>query len=155
MTRAPMTSMTLSRWFDAPRSVVYRAFTEADQLAAWFGPVGFSVPSESVSVEARVGGHQRLTMVSDADPTFTSPLDATFTEVVPDERLVGTTDVTGIPGFEGIEGFTLTLDFSDEDGGTRLEVCQGPYTAEMAAGAGFGWESSFTKLDKVLAGVLR
>ncbi len=155
MADGPTTSMTLSRHFDAPRALVYRAFTEADQLAAWFGPVGFSVPRESVSVDARVGGHQRLTMVSDADPTVASPLDATFTEVVPERRLVGTTDVAGIPGFEGIEDFTLTLDFSDEDGGTRVDARQGPYTAQMAAGAALGWESSFTKLDAVLARATR
>jgi uncharacterized protein YndB with AHSA1/START domain len=35
----------LTRVFNAPRDLVYRAFTDPDQLARWYGPVGFSVPA--------------------------------------------------------------------------------------------------------------
>ncbi len=44
---------------------------------------------------------QRFVMVSDDDPTVRSPIDATFTEVVENELLVGHQDVEGIPGTTG------------------------------------------------------
>ena len=146
---AMSSDLVITRLFDAPRALVYQAFIDPDQLAAWFGPVGFSVPRESIDVDARVGGHQRLTMVSDEDPSFTSPVDATFTEVVENELLVGEETVT----FPDAEPVTLRmrLEFSDEDGKTRLTVTQGPYTPEIMGGAKEGWESSFTKLDALLA----
>lgn len=146
-----MDQLVISRLFDAPRELVYQAFTDPDMLAQWFGPVGFSVPRESVSVDARVGGHQRLTMVSDEDPNFSSPVDATFTEVVENELLVGYEDVEGIPGTEGVLRFEMRIELQDEDGKTRLTVTQGPYSEEMSGHAREGWNSSFTKLDKVLA----
>ena len=37
--------LRIERTFDAPRELVYRAFTNPDQIAAWFGPVGYSVPA--------------------------------------------------------------------------------------------------------------
>ncbi len=143
--------LVMSRHFDAPRARVYRAFTEPGLLAAWFGPVGFTVPPRSVSVDVRVGGRYRLTMVSDADPGFTSPVDAVFTEVVPDQRLVAVEDVAGVAGFEGVARFELALELTDDGDGTRLALRQGPYSAAVEVDARTGWESSFTKLDALLA----
>ena len=145
--------LVITRVFDAPRELVYRAFIDPDQLAQWFGPVGFSVPRDTVSVDARAGGHQRFTMVSDADPSFTSPVDATFTEVVENELLVGHESVEGIPGIPDGAAFSIRLEFHDEGGNkTRLVLRQGPYTPEMEGNAREGWNSSFTKLDALLAG---
>ena len=48
--------LVITRVFDAPRELVYRAFTDPDQLAQWFGPVGYSVPRiPSTSTPERVG----------------------------------------------------------------------------------------------------
>ncbi|SBT45175.1 SRPBCC family protein [Micromonospora auratinigra] len=140
--------LVVTRVFDAPRELVYRAFVDPDQLAAWFGPVGFSVPRDSVSIDARVGGHQRFTMVSDTDPEMTSPVDATFTELVENELLVGEQQVDF---GAGPVVFRLRVEFHDEAGGTRLVLRQGPYGPEMQEGAREGWNSSFTKLDALLA----
>jgi uncharacterized protein YndB with AHSA1/START domain len=136
--------LVITRVFNAPRQQVYRAFTDPDVLAQWFGPVGFSVPRESVDFDVRVGGQQRFVMVSDEDPEFKSPVNATFIEVVENERLAGT---------ETWEDGTMNLsfEFQDDDGGTRLVLHQGPYTEDMEAMAREGWESSFTKLDALLA----
>jgi uncharacterized protein YndB with AHSA1/START domain len=152
MTQATgMTDLSITRIFDAPRELVYRAFVDPGQLSQWFGPVGFSVPRDSVDVDARAGGHQRFTMVSDANPNDANRIDATFTEVVEDSVLDGYQDVEGIPGTEGIVRFQLRIELHDEPGGkTRLELRQGPYTPEFKAGAAEGWESSFTKLDALL-----
>lgn len=146
-----MTDLVITRIFDAPREMVYRAFVDPDQLSAWFGPVGWSVHRDTVAVDARPGGYQRFTMVNDEDSNQTSPVDATFTEVVENELLVGQETVTGIPGYDGVI-MRMRLEFHDEEGGrTRLVLTQGPYTEEWESGAREGWTSSFTKLDKLLS----
>jgi uncharacterized protein YndB with AHSA1/START domain len=144
--------ITISRMFDAPPELVYRMFVDPDQLCQWFGPVGYSVPCETVEIDARPGGFQRFTMISDDDPTYRNPIDATFTEVVENELLVGHQEVTGIPGTTGTVRFRLRLEFHEEEGGkrTRLELSQGPFTEQMGADTKTGWESSFTKLDLLL-----
>jgi uncharacterized protein YndB with AHSA1/START domain len=143
--------LVITRIFDAPRELVYRAFTDPDQLAQWFGPVGFSVPRDSVEIDARVGGRQRFVMVSDEDPSVTSPVDAQFAEVIENELLVGTQEVVGIPGTQGTVTMSLRLEFHDEGGKTRLVLRQGPFTKQIEDMSREGWNSSFTKLDTLLA----
>jgi uncharacterized protein YndB with AHSA1/START domain len=144
--------ISISRVFDASRELVYRAFADPDQLCQWFGPVGYSVPCESVQIDARTGGFQRFHMISDDDPTDRDTIDATFSEVIENELLVAHQDVTGIPGTTGTLRFRLRLEFHDEaDGKTRLELRQGPFTEQMGSDTTAGWESSFTKLDLLLA----
>ncbi|MCD0448260.1 SRPBCC domain-containing protein [Actinocorallia sp. API 0066] len=147
-----MTQLKITREFDAPRELVYRAFTDPDQLVQWFGPVGFSVPRESVELDVRVGGHERFTMVKDDDPSFVAPVSASYSEVVENELIVGFEDVEGLPGFEGITRFETRLEFADAgEGRTRLTIVQGPHNEEILKDAEAGWESSFTKLDALLA----
>jgi uncharacterized protein YndB with AHSA1/START domain len=142
--------VVISRHFDAPREAVYRAFVDPDDLAQWFGPVGFLVPRDTVYIDARPGGHQRFVMVSD-DGTMRSPIEATFTEVVENELLMGTEAVEGIPGFEGLVQLHLRLEFHDDEGGARVELRQGPFGDQLRADSIAGWNSSFTKLDALLA----
>ncbi len=139
----------MTRIFDAPRELVYRAFTDPDQLARWFGPVGCWVPRESIEVEVRVGGHLRFVMTAPDGP---SPVDATFTEVVDNELLAAAMEASGIPGVAGPLRVHLRLEFHDEGRGkTRLELRQGPFaTGQLGADTHAGWESSFTKLDALL-----
>ena len=151
MTDTETHEITITRVFDAPPELVYRAFVDPDQLCLWFGPVGFSVPCESVQIDARPGGFQRFVMISDDDPTFRNPIDATFSEVVENELLVGHQDVEGIPGTTGTVRLRLRLEFHEEPGGkTRLVLRQGPFTPELVEQTTVGWESSFTKLDLLL-----
>ena len=141
--------LVITRMFDAPRELVWKAFTDPDQLAAWFGPVGWSVPRDTVSVDTRPGGHQRFTMVNDADPTETSPVRATFTEVVEPELLAGEEEWQD-PQL-GPTTMRMRLEFHDEGGKTRLVLRQGPYPPDIEKMAREGWGSSFTKLDALLA----
>ncbi len=151
MAQAATHEITVSRIFEAPRELVYRAFVDPDQLCLWFGPDGFSVPCETVQIDARPGGFQRFVMVSDQDPTYRNPVDATFTEVIENELLVGHQEVTGIPGTTGSVRFRLRLEFHEEvNDKTRLELRQGPYAEQMGDDATAGWQSSFTKLDSLL-----
>jgi uncharacterized protein YndB with AHSA1/START domain len=109
------------------------------------------VPRDTVDVDARVGGHQRLVMVNDENPSERSPVNATFTEVIENELLVGTEEWEGVPGSQPAGRMYLRLEFHDEDGKTKLVLRQGPYTDEMEGMAREGWGSSFTKLDTLLA----
>lgn len=151
---APATlQLNLAREFAAPRERVYAAFTDPDQVAAWFGPVGWSVPRESVDLDVRDGGHQRFVMVSDEDPEMTSPVDAVYTRVIPGELLEGAEEFEGVPDLQGPTAMTARFAFEDAgDGRSRLVIDQGPYTEQLLAMAEQGWESSFTKLDALLAG---
>ena len=151
-TTTPDTELVITRIFKAPREAVYRAFTDSDQIAAWFGPVGWSVPRDTIEQDVRVGGHQRFTMVSDADSSKASPVNATFAEVVENELLVAEERWEGVPGMQDGGVMQMRLEFHDQgDRTTRLVLRQGPYTAEMQKMADMGWESSFTKLDALLA----
>jgi uncharacterized protein YndB with AHSA1/START domain len=145
-----VTDLVITRIFDAPRELVFRAFTDPDQLAAWFGPVGWSVPRDSVDLDVRAGGHQRFLMVNDDDPSQTSPVNAGFTEVIENELLAGEENVAHIPDF-GADVLRLRIEFFDEpDGRTRLVLTQSPFPQPMHEGAEAGWGSSFTKLDTLL-----
>lgn len=142
--------LDLHRHFAAPREAVYQAFVDEDQFAAWFGPAGCSVPRESVSVDARVGGHRRFTMVTQ-NGSLSLSVDMTLSEVIENRLLAGHEEMTGFPGADGMIGFTLRLGFVDEGDGTRLELLEGPYSIEMEATAREGWLQSFAKLDALLA----
>lgn len=144
--------LVLERIFDAPRHLVYRAFVDPDKLARWFAPVGWSVPRSTIDMDVRVGGHQKLVMVNDQNPSMTSPVNATFTEVIENELLVGSEEVPPEFGLPPGTKMHIRLEFHESEGGkTRLVLHQGPYTAQIATGAREGWSSSFTKLDALLA----
>jgi uncharacterized protein YndB with AHSA1/START domain len=55
--------ITITRVFDAPRELVFKAWTDPEHLAKWFGPAGMEIPRDSVEVDARVGGRFALRMV--------------------------------------------------------------------------------------------
>jgi hypothetical protein len=91
-------------------------------------------------------------MVNDDDPTWRSPVDATFTEVVEGVLLAGEETWEGVPGLQEGGTMRMRIEFHDEGPGrTRIVITQGPYTAQMQDLAGKGWASSFSKLDKLLA----
>ena len=79
--------ITITRVFDAPRERVWKAWTQPDQIARWWGKRGWSTPPESVTLDVRPGGVFRLNSINDEDGRE-MPLDTTFREVVEPERLV-------------------------------------------------------------------
>lgn len=147
------TELHIERVFDAPRELVWKAFTDPDQISQWFGPVGYSVPRESVDVDLRVGGQQRLTMVPDS-PEYPAagPSVGTFDEIVENELLVIHEDLDGdMAELFGATRIDLRIELHDENGKTRLVLHQGPYKDDFVGNARDGWNSSFTKLDTLLA----
>ena len=59
--------LVISRVFDAPRELVYRAFTDPDHLAAWWGPISNSLPRDEIVFHVRPGGYQWWTEANAAD----------------------------------------------------------------------------------------
>jgi uncharacterized protein YndB with AHSA1/START domain len=144
----------ISRLFGAPRELVYRAFTEPDHFAAWWGPIGNSIPRKEIEFDVRAGGHQRWTEVSAVDPGIRVHVHVDLAEVVHGELLDGLMHVTGaLP--DGIEPFEtrVRVEFYDEaGGGTRLEIRQW-LPRRLARPSEEGWRQAFTKLDAALMNV--
>jgi uncharacterized protein YndB with AHSA1/START domain len=152
MTTTTTAPFALTRIFEAPRAIVYREFTDPDLLAAWWGPVGNSLPRDEMDFDVRPGGHQRWTEIFPADPGSRVHVNLDLAEVVDGELLDGTMRLTGtLPGaFEPFET-RVRLEFHDEaDGQTRLEVRQW-LPEHLASPTEQGWFEAFTKLDAVLA----
>jgi uncharacterized protein YndB with AHSA1/START domain len=81
--------LQLTRVFDAPRELVFKAWTDANQFKQWFGAAACGgSSSRSVKVDARVGGKYRLQVQKDDGEFFTTV--GVYREVKPPERLVFT-----------------------------------------------------------------
>src|SRR5262252_8303636 len=79
--------ITIARVFDAPREMVFKAWTDPDQVARWFGPAGFDIPRESVEIDPRVGGNVSLRMVH-PESGMEYPLRYEIVELIAPELLV-------------------------------------------------------------------
>jgi uncharacterized protein YndB with AHSA1/START domain len=152
MTTTTAPQLALTRIFNAPRARLYQAFTDPDHFAAWWGPIGNSLPRDEIEFDVRPGGYQRWTEVFAADPQIRVHIRIDLTEVVEDKLLEGTLHASGrLPG--GFEPFEtrMRLEFHDEvDGRTRLEVRQWLPEHLVSPSEG-GWLEAFTKLDSTLA----
>jgi uncharacterized protein YndB with AHSA1/START domain len=141
----------ISRYFDAAPDLVFRAFTDADQLAQWFGPLVFVVPRDTVEADVRTGGHWKMVMVGKDDPEWRAPITASFTEVVENRLIVGYETAEGVPGIEDGTRMSLSIELIPEGDGTRLELRQGPFPEATREMSEVGWSQSFHKLDALLA----
>src|SRR4051812_25264939 len=107
--------LTITRIFDAPRDVVYRAWTDASQMKRWFGPRCFTNPS--CELDVRPGGAWRIVMQG---PTGSQhPCGGVYKEVVPSIRLVFTNNAYGPDGSILLEGHT-TVHFESAGRQTKL-----------------------------------
>jgi uncharacterized protein YndB with AHSA1/START domain len=129
-----MTRITITRVFDAPREEVWRAWTEPERIAQWWGKRGWSTPVSSVELDVRPGGVFRLNSINDEDGRE-MPMDAVYSEVVEPERLVfGTSSVTFI-------------DLGDGRTEMHFEATVSAEVADVAAG---GLASAFDRLEELL-----
>jgi uncharacterized protein YndB with AHSA1/START domain len=78
--------ITFTRVFDAPRELVWKAWTEPERLAQWFGPRGWTNPLENITMDVRPGGAFRIVSVSEDGSEM--PSVGVYREVVEPERLV-------------------------------------------------------------------
>ncbi|SOD64085.1 Uncharacterized conserved protein YndB, AHSA1/START domain [Streptomyces zhaozhouensis] len=100
---------TLTRVLDAPRDLVWRAWTEPDEMARWFHPRGMTSPREHLRADLRVGGRYAYVMVSD-DTGERTPTGGVYLEIAAPERLVFT---WGHPEAAAEDSPVVTVDLED------------------------------------------
>lgn len=143
-----MVELTITRVFDAPRELVWQAWTDPVQLSQWWGPRGISTPLDKIHLELRPGGSASLVMVDEATGEE-YPNTGTYLEVVEPERLVWRDD--GFP--DGTGAGTVTVTFTDLAGRTQLTIhAVADFTDEVRRDAEAGWGSMLDKLAAHLAG---
>ena len=140
--------ITITRVFDAPRELVWRAWTEPDRLASWWGPRGWSTAASAVEMDVRPGGVFRVTSVSDEDGSEMS-VAGVYREVVAPERLVLDEDGAGA----WHEGAVSELALADlGDGRTEMSFRTTIRTTdEMRSHAQAGLSGAFDRLAELLA----
>jgi uncharacterized protein YndB with AHSA1/START domain len=139
--------LVISRVFDAPRSLVYKAWTEPQHMINWLGPQGFT--SKILKSELRVGGAYRFYM---RDPQGGDHWQqGVFREIVEPEKLVFTYEWANEQG-QATRPQTLVTILLDEIGGkTRMTLRQGLFESVSARDDHQGgWNSSFERLAKYL-----
>jgi uncharacterized protein YndB with AHSA1/START domain len=106
------TQILITREFDAPRHLVYKAYTTPDLIKRWWS--GDRGKVTSVEVDLRVGGKWRYVMTANAG--FEVAFHGEFREIVPNERIVSTEVYEGMPDGEALD----TTTFTDKAGRTLL-----------------------------------
>jgi len=129
------------RLFRAPRELVWRRLTEPAELAQFWGPRGMSTPVDGIVVELREGGRFETLMIGEHG---SHRMVATFTEVVPPERLAWLEPASGVHT-------TSTLADLGADG-TEVVIHQRHVPEPMRAPeARAGFLTSLDKLEEHLA----
>jgi uncharacterized protein YndB with AHSA1/START domain len=137
--------VVITRVFDAPRDLVFRAWSDPDHVARWFGPEGFDTTRETVAIDLRVGGRYELAMV-EKDSGRRFPVLYEIVELDPPRLLVLKSDP--MPELGNHEATFTRVELHDEGGRTRMELTDGPYT--QASHAEAGWHGAFAKLAALL-----
>jgi uncharacterized protein YndB with AHSA1/START domain len=143
--------ITITRVFDAPRALVFKAWTDPKHVAQWWGPQCFTNPV--CEMDARPGGALRIVMRAPDGGEY--PMKGVFREVIAPERLVFTNTAVDNDGNHIIEGLT-TVTFADEGGKTKLTLhtrgtAMVDYAAKFLQGMEMGWTQSLEKLTAHLA----
>ena len=146
--------VTLTRIFNAPRELVYKAFTNREMMMEWWRPHGFSNPE--CEMDVRVGGKWKINMHA---PQMGFPnhwCHGVFLELHPFEKVVFTSraflDENDNAGIEGVN----TIILEDENGKTKLTlhaILTKLATGLQAAADGMeqGWIQSLEKLDTLVS----
>jgi uncharacterized protein YndB with AHSA1/START domain len=136
----------ITREFDSPRHLVYRAWTEPELVGRWWsGNRGEVTVAE---VDLRVGGTWRCVMVT--DDGFEAAFHGEYREIVPNERIVATEVYEGMPEVEAVN----TVTFAEADGRTTLTMLvqhasKGARDAHMASGMEAGMREAMDLLERV------
>lgn len=140
-----MSDLTITRLFDAPRELVFEAWTNPDHLAQWWGPTGFRTTSCTIRLED--GGRWRTCMT---DGTVEHWASGVYHEITPPERLVFSFSWEEPKGTR--EHDTLvTITFDDRGGKTEMTFHQAIFrTVASRDGHVEGWQESFTDLTTYL-----
>jgi uncharacterized protein YndB with AHSA1/START domain len=155
----------ITRTFDAPRTLVFKAWTDPKHMAQWWGPDGFTNPV--CELDVRPGGAWRIVMRAPNGEEH--PAKGIYREVVPPERLVFTIDHSELsdqwhalvnpgrdkskdkPALEGIS----TVTFDEQDGKTTVTIRTRFESVEILEafakmGMAQGWSQSLERLAQEL-----
>jgi uncharacterized protein YndB with AHSA1/START domain len=144
--------VVFTRTFDAPRRLVFEAWTDPKHVAMWWGPKGFTNPV--CEMDVRPGGAIRIVMRApdDVPAQFRGdhPMTGVFREIVEPERLVIAIAVDDASGNRVLETLN-TVTFVEHGGRTMLTlhvriVKATAEAAGMLAGMEQGWGQSLDKL---------
>lgn len=143
-------TVEIVRVFDAPRSLVWQAWTDPKMLARWFGPRGFT--STVPELDLRVGGALRIVMHGPDGNDY--PMKGVFLEVVAPERLVFSNIPIDQDGNHLLEGET-TVTFTEQGGKATMTlkshaIGRVPIAKQMLAGMNAGWNQSIDKLGELV-----
>jgi uncharacterized protein YndB with AHSA1/START domain len=141
--------VVMTRVFDAPRHLVYDAFTKPELLKRWFGPRGWSL--EVCEIDFRVGGRWRF-VLRGPDGTEMG-MGGAYREIVPGERSVHTESFDDYPG-ESV----VTMMLTEHDGKTTMTATvlyesQEVRDAVIASGMEHGAAESYDRLAELLPSV--
>jgi uncharacterized protein YndB with AHSA1/START domain len=146
----------VERVFDAPRELVWKAWTEPEHLAQWWGPKGWTLPV--CKMDFRPGGVWHYCMRGPAGEESWGK--ATYREIVEPERIVYLdtfADETGNP-VEGMPEMLITMTFEEHNGKTRLKArtqfaSAADLESVLAMGMVEGLTETWDRLEAYLANV--
>jgi uncharacterized protein YndB with AHSA1/START domain len=143
-TKPERQELVITRTLNAPRDLVWKAWTERDRAQQWWGPKDFTTPV--LEMDVRPGGEWRATMRSPDGREY--PQHGVFREIVPPERLVFTLTWDSDPQ----ETHLVTITFADRGDRTELTLRKGPFTSESSRrGETSGWNESLDRLTAYVA----
>ena len=147
---AVIRNVIISRMFDAPRELVFKAWTDPAHMAAWWGPKGFTNPV--CEMDVRVGGSLRIVMR--APDGREHPMTGTFREIIAPQRLVFLCVAVDSNEQPLLESLT-TVTFEEVDGKTKVTVQAdavglAPIAPQMLAGMEVGWTQSIDRLGDLV-----
>ena len=141
----PSNTIRLHRVLRAPPERVYRAFLDADALAKWLPPHGFTARVHEM--DARVGGHFRMSF-SNFNTGHSHAFGGQYLELVPHER-IRYTDRFDDPNLPG--EMQVTIDLKKVSVGTELSISQEDVPEVIPPEACYlGWQESLTQLAKLV-----
>jgi uncharacterized protein YndB with AHSA1/START domain len=139
--------LVVTRMFDAPPHLVFKAWSQPDLFRRWWVPKSATgVSLVSCDMDVRTGGKYRLEFGAGGSDTMA--FYGKYLDVVPDERIVWTND-------EGEQGAVTTVTFEDEGGKTLLtfrEIYPSKEALDEAmTGAAAGLPDQLEQLDELLS----
>lgn len=137
----------ITRRFEAPRELVFKAWLDPDQVAAWWAPEECVVPRETVEIEPHSGGRIHFSMINRRSGTV-YPVRFTIIELSEPELLVLASEPQ--PEIGLVHPMITRAVFAAEGADTLLTVTQGPHTEATHDGANAGWTQCLDKLELLL-----
>jgi len=139
--------IVLTRVFDAPRQMIYDAWTKPELLKRWFGPRGWSLVV--CEVDLKVGGKWRFVLRGPDGKEM--GMRGVYRELVPPERDVHTESFDDFPGESLVTGVLVEVDGKTTMTATILYLSQEVRDAVLKSGIEHGAAETYDRLAEMLA----